>query len=113
KFISSNRIAYNTPMFKAEKLKLNIGFDIQYLSGYNSMLYLPEMSLYSPVVGAANTGDYFVVHAFGAIDLDPFRLFLRAENLSSLWNDERIRVDDNYTIMPMFLRLGVSWDFFN
>lgn len=113
KLISSNRIAYKTSIFKAEKMKLNVGFDVQYLSEYNSMLYVPEMSLYSPKIGASNTGNYILVHAFGAIDLDPFRLFLRVENLSSLWNDARIRVGQEYPIMPLFMRLGVSWDFFN
>ena len=113
KLISSNRIAYKTPIFKAAKLKVNLGIDVQYLSQYNSMLYVPEMSLYSPVTGAESTGNYFLVHAFGAIDLDPFRLYLRVENLSSLWNDAKIRVDVSHTIMPVFMRLGVSWDFFN
>ncbi|SFT54564.1 Putative porin [Lishizhenia tianjinensis] len=113
KVISSNRIAYKTPIFKAAKLKMNLGLDLQYLSEYNSMLYLPEMSLYSPLTGAQSTGNYVLVHAFAAIDLDPFRLFFRAENVSSLWNDARIRVDEEYPIMPLFVRLGVSWDFFN
>lgn len=77
------------------------------------MTYLPELSLYSPVRGAENTGNYALVHAFGAIDLDTFRMFVRVENVSSLWNDLRIRVDEGYGIMPMFIRLGISWDFFN
>lgn len=111
--ISSNRLNFKTSIFKAKKLKLNLGIDLMYIGSYTSLLYIPELSTYSICTSKSTGGDYFLLHAFAAIDIDPFRLYLRAENVSNLWNSARIKVDENYPIMPLYLKMGISWDFFN
>lgn len=113
-FTSGNRINFRTSIFKAKKLKLNLGIDLSYIGPYNNFLYIPELSTYS--ISTKNTssgGDFFLLHAFAAIDIDPFRIYIRAENVSNLWNSAKIRVDANYPIMPLYLKMGLSWDFFN
>jgi len=53
------------------------------------------------------------LNAFMALSIDEFRFFLKAENLSSLINDPKTRIDTDYPIMPFLIRVGITWDFFN
>lgn len=112
-FSTLNRIAFTTKMFKAQKLGLSVGVDVGYHTGYQFMAYNGVLGLLGPVQTSVQTPSLMQLNAFFALSIDQFRFFVKAENISSLYQDETARIDVGYPIMPLILRLGITWDFFN
>lgn len=112
-FSTLNRIAFTTQLFKAQKLGMSLGVDVGYETSYNHMMYNGVLDLYELALIPEQTKDLLKLNAFLALSIDEFRFFVRAENLSSLFQDAKIRIDYNYPMMPFLLRVGITWDFFN
>ena len=112
-FSTLNRIAFTTKMFKAQKLGVSIGADIGYETGYQFMNYNGELDILQPVQTTTKTPNLIQLNAFLALSIDQFRFFVRAQNLSYLFQDAKSRIDGNYPIMPFLIRIGITWDFFN
>lgn len=112
-FSTMNRITFSTKLFKAQRLGMALGVDVGYETSYQYMLYNSVLDVLSPVQTADKSGGYMRLNAFLALSMDQFRFFVKAENLSSLWNDPKIRIDSNYPITPFIMRIGITWDFFN
>jgi hypothetical protein len=112
-FSTLNRIAFTTKLFKAQKLEIALGADIGYETGYQYMAYNGVLDLLQPVQTTVQTTDLLRLNAFMALSIDEFRFFVKAENLSYLFQDPKTRIDVDYPIMPFLIRLGITWDFFN
>lgn len=112
-FSTLNRIAFTTKLFKAKKLGLSLGVDVGYETGYQFMAYNCVLDILQPVQTTVNTEALIQLNAFMALSFDDFRFFVKGENLSYLFQDPKTRIDVDYPIMPLLIRLGVTWDFFN
>lgn len=112
-FSTLNRIAFTTKLFKAQKLGMSLGADIGYETGYQFMHYNGVLDLLQPVQTTSKTPALMKLNAFLALSIDQFRFFIRAQNLSYFFQDEKTRIDVNYPIMPFVMRIGLTWDFFN
>jgi len=112
-FSTLNRFAFTTKLFKAKRLGMSVGFDVGYQTKYHFMTYDAVFDLYQPVQSGFMTENLMQLNAFLALSIDSFRFFVKAENLSSLWQDATIRIDENYPITPFIFRSGITWDFFN
>ncbi|WP_107039172.1 putative porin [Brumimicrobium mesophilum] len=112
-FETMNRITFQTKLFKAQKLGAAFGVDLGYQSGYNYLEYNGVLGLLQIPTTPLETEAIIRLNAFLALSIDEFRFFVKAENLSSLINDPKTRIDIDYPIMPFLIRLGITWDFFN
>jgi hypothetical protein len=112
-FSTRNRIVYKTKMFKTQALELALGADIGYDVAYNHLTYNHLVGTMDPVFSPFETQAMFRANAFAAIQVEQFRFFLRGENIDYFWNDNTIRIDPNFPIMPFIVRIGLTWDFFN
>ena len=112
-FSTLNRIAFTTKLFEAQKLGISLGVDIGYETGYQYMAYNGVLDILQPIQTTNKTSDLLQLNAFMSVSIDEFRFFVKAENLSSLFQDPKTRIDVDYPIMPFLIRLGITWDFFN
>ncbi|PKR80755.1 hypothetical protein CW751_08265 [Brumimicrobium salinarum] len=112
-FSTLNRIAFTTKLFKAQKLGVSLGVDLGYHTGYQFMTYNGVLDLYEPTSTGIKTPELFQLNAFMALSIDEFRFFVKGENISYLFQESTHRIDRDYPIMPMLIRLGITWDFFN
>ena len=113
KFSTRTRFSYSTGVFKANRLKVAMGFDIGYDSEYRVLTYNPVLSLYEPSAANPLSGNLFAVDAFFNAEIKEFRFFVRAQNIDYFWNPSTTRIDPNFPIIPFMIKVGVSWDFFN
>ena len=51
--------------------------------------------------------------AFLGFSIGEFRFFTRMENIGYFWNDKSNEVLVGFPIQKNFIRLGLTWDFFN
>ena len=69
------------------------------------------------VFSIENTSKQFVqmtnLSAFFGFTLGDFRMYARMENIGYFWNDKRNQIVEGFPIQKNFIRLGVTWDFFN
>ncbi len=112
-FSTMNRITFQTKLFEAQKLGIALGADLGYETAYNFMEYNGVLDILQIPSAQQKTEALVRLNAFVALSIDEFRFFVKAENLSSLINDPKTRIDTDYPIMPFLIRLGITWDFFN
>lgn len=107
-----NRITYSTKIF-SNNLGIAIGADIGYDTGYSFLNYNGVLGVMSPFNSFIAAPSLLRLNAFTALSVDEFRFFVRAENIDYFINDPKSRIDEDYTIMPFLIRIGITWDFFN
>jgi hypothetical protein len=111
----SARIGFDGYLFKAKKLRATFGIDAGYTSAFALLDYVPFMDTY--VLPAAGSRSYTAMpklHAFTQFELGFFRWFIRVENIEQTFiappvNQEAL----GYPVVPLQLRIGLSWDLFN
>lgn len=113
KFEGLSRFVYKTGVFKAKKLILSFGVDLRYRTEYTSLSYLPNLGVLQIKENNFVSGNLLNLDAFFGMRIDQFRFYTSVDNISNAWNDQTTRIDPSYPILPLFVRLGVSWDFFN
>lgn len=112
-FSTMSRLSYTTKVFKAKKLGFSIGADVGYTTAYHTLKYNGVLGLMEIDSHPIMSESRMRLNAFFALAIDQFRFFVRAENLSALYTDPKIRIDPNYPIMPFVIRIGITWDFFD
>ena len=109
----NSRIFIKKKMFKAKKLECILGTDIAWISSYNLMAYNYTLDVFS----VQNTNKQFNqltnLSAFLGFTLGDFRMNVRMENIGYFWNDKKNQVMEGFPIQKNFLRIGLTWDFFN
>lgn len=100
-------------LFKAKKLKAIFGIDASYLSSYNTMSYNSYLDVFIFNNGLNQFNEYFIFSTYFGFEISEFRFYARIENISYPMTDIRNQVILGYPVQPNFVRLGVTWDFFN
>lgn len=113
KTVVNGRIAYNGPLFKAKKLKTVTGIEIGQIGTYNALTYVPYMHSYQYASQVKEFVNMPKLHFYTSFDLGYFRWFVRVENIEQLIIRSKNQEALGYQVVPMQIRFGVSWDFFN
>ena len=95
------------------RLPVSYGVDLSYASVYSTYSYLPVLNQFLPNNAIVNAGGLFKVASFFAIEVEHFRFYTRVDNIDYAWNDKQRKVSVSYPILPMQIRIGITWDFFN
>jgi len=107
------RVLLKGALFKAKKMKTYIGVDVVYLSSFDPLSFVPAMDVYSTNSSGLTINSFNNLHVFGGFQIDQFRFFVRFENLGYFWNDNAIKLLEDYPITGGQFRVGLTWDFFN
>lgn len=111
------RFGFDGFLFKAKKLRAAIGLEAGYTSRYRLMDYVPMMDTY--VLQAPADGSYRSfnamprLHVFSQFELGFLRWFVRVENIEQLFIEVVNQEALGYPVVPLQIRLGLSWDLFN
>lgn len=110
------RLGFDGYLFKAKKLRATIGVEAGYTGSYQLLGYVPVMDAYVLTDGTAAVSRFAEMpklHVFTQYELGFFRWFIRVENIEQAFlktvNMEAI----GYPVVPLQLRIGMSWDLFN
>jgi hypothetical protein len=109
-----SRILFDSPVFKAKRLLMATGFEINYIPRYEVAAYLPELGIYQFNGAGMNYAvnlvqlDYFL-----NIQIERFRFLISVNGINNLFDTTPRYSVQNYHVRPFFVRLGFSWDFVN
>ena len=109
----NSRIFLKKRMFKAKKMEGIIGTDISWISSYNLLSYNTPMDAFIFNSTPQKFNSMTNLSAFVGFAIDEFRFYARVENIGYIWNDRTNQVVVGYPIQKNFIRLGITWDFFN
>jgi hypothetical protein len=107
------RLFINTPLFKAKILKLVFGVNFQYYPNYNLSVYNTELGLFDFQSTYSLNTNSIQLGAFLALQIDQFRFMVSAQNMDAFWEPKNQFNAVNYPQRPFYIRLGITWDFFN
>jgi hypothetical protein len=114
KFDFRSRIAFNKKLFEAKKMNFILAFDFSYQSLFRLKTFYNDLDLF--VVNAENNfsaTNRYKLDFFTGFQIDDFRFYIKAENINYIWDKSDNFEINNYPISPFYLRLGLTWDFFN
>jgi hypothetical protein len=94
-------------------LKVATGIDVQFFEGLSAFAYQPELGVFSPTSTAATNPPQLFLNAFINLQMDRFRFFVNINRLNSLFENDRKVMVDGYIVRPLFVRIGVVFDFVN
>ena len=100
-------------IFKAKKMEGIYGVDFAWISSYNLMTYNTEIDVFTLNETKRVFSSMTNLSAFLGFSLGEFRFFTRMENIGYFWNDKSNQVLVGFPIQKNFIRLGLTWDFFN
>jgi len=112
------RIGFNGYLFKAKKLHAAIGLEGGYCSSYRLLDFVPMADSYIlPAASADGTFKTYTampkLHVFAQFELGFLRWFIRVENIEQTFIQSVNREAIGYPVVPLQIRLGLSWDLFN
>lgn len=101
-------------VFKAKKLHMLFAGDVQYLSAFQQMTFIPQMGVFDLVHNPGVMQKGFVNASFTtALEVETFRFFIRIDNIGSYWVDPSISMVQNYPFPRLQAKIGLTWDFWN
>ena len=100
-------------MFKAKKLEGIYGVDFSYVSKYRLLNYNYRIDVFTTENQLINFHTMTNLSAFFGFSLGEFRFYTRIENIGYFWNNSDNQIVVGYPIQKNFIRLGITWDFFN
>lgn len=108
------RFLFDSPIFKAKRLLLATGVEVNYIPNYRVASYLPELGVYH----FNNTGNNYDINMlqldfFLNLQIERFRFLISANGLNNLWDLTPRFYAEGYPVRPFFVRVGLSWDFVN
>lgn len=110
------RTGFDGLLFKAKKLRAAIGVEAGYTSSFSLLDYVPMMDTYILPSGGTTTAKYQAMarlHVFTELELGFFRWFIRVENIEQAFLSSVNSEAMGYPVVPLQLRMGLSWDLFN
>lgn len=107
------RIFVEGGLFKAKKMLAYIGVDVAYQSAYQKFGFASNVSSFQFDATENYNTSLFNLHFFTGFQIEEFKFFVRYENIAYFWTDHNQEVVNKYPIPSTFLKLGLSWDFFN
>lgn len=112
-FLINTRLFFDGAFFKAQKLKVAAGIDMQFFDGLHAFTYQPELGLFSPTSNLAANAPQMFLNVFMNLQMDRFRLFVNVNRINTLFETNRKELVEGYMVRPMFMRVGVVFDFVN
>jgi hypothetical protein len=107
------RIFIKGGIFKAKKLKGYLGADFSYNSSFRQVYFNALTSSFNFTTSTIQLQEQFNLHAFGGIQIEEFKFFVRVENIGRSWNEISSSPVSAFPIASMQFRVGITWDFFN
>lgn len=107
------RLFIKKRMFKAQKMEGIVGVDASWISSYNLLNYNTPIDVFVFNTSTQQFNAMSNLSVFFGFAIDEFRFYARMENIGYFWNDKHNQVLTGYPIQKNFLRLGITWDFFN
>jgi len=111
--IFNTRLFVKKKMFKAKKMEGIVGVDFSWISTYKLMGYNYQMDVFTTQNTVFNFDPMSNLSLFFGFSIGEFRFFTRYENIGYFWNNQVNQVLIGYPIQKNFIRLGITWDFFN
>ena len=112
-YVLNSRMFVKGKLFKAKKMEAIFGVDVSYFSSYNTLSYNPVVDAFVFSNDISRFNDYFSFSTYFGFEISEFRMYARIENLQYSLIDKRNQIVTGYPVQPNFVRLGVTWDFFN
>ena len=109
----NTRFFVKKKMFKAKKMEGIYGVDFAWISTYNLMSYNSVMDVFTVTDSKSVFHSITNLSAFVGFSIGEFRFYSRMENIGYFWNDKSNQILVGYPIQKNFIRLGLTWDFFN
>lgn len=107
------RLGYQGTLGKRKKLQTVLGVEGAYYSGFEHTAFVPIVGTYTFSSSGTGFQPMYNVAVFGQFDLGFLRWFFRVENLEQIGNTAPQQEALGYPILPLQIRLGISWDLFN
>jgi hypothetical protein len=109
-----SRLFFDSPVFKAKRLILATGVEVNYMPNYRVVGYIPELGLYHYGNNPQNLDvNMLQLDLFVNLQIDRFRFLISVNGLNNLWDSTPRFYAEGFPVRPFFVRLGLSWDFVN
>jgi hypothetical protein len=109
-----SRLAINKKVFKSQKLDFILGVDFTYQSARKLIAYNNALDLFVLTNSSEKTNpNQYKFDVFTGIQVETFRFYIKAENLNYIWDKSDSYIYQGIPITPFYLRIGLTWDFFN
>jgi len=110
-FVSHHALFYEN-IFFGGRLPTQIGFDVHYISPWNSNAYVPATSIFYRQ-NTAKTNAYPLVDFFVNFKIKTARLFVKLQNAGDNLVGNNYFNTPNYTMPGLVFQFGVNWRFFD
>ena len=111
--VVNSRIFIKKHFFKAKKLEGVMGVDLSWRSSHKLLSYNSILDVYTLNDTNKTFNSMSNLSAFIGFSLGQFRFYARVENIGYLWNDRKNQVLIGFPIQKNYIRIGLTWDFFN
>lgn len=113
-YFASTRLFLDGALFKAKRLKVATGVELQYFNGNDLMAYHPEIGVFGlPNFTSDLPQQNMLLNVFVNLQMDRFRFFLAANRINTLFEKPFGSLVEHYPIRPFYIRMGITWDFVN
>jgi hypothetical protein len=109
-WLGESSLYFTDYVFKGDPLYLQTGINIKYFSAYFSNEFNPVINEFY-IQNNRKTGGEPIIDIFVNGKVQTMRLYLKAENLSSLWGRHLLSTPSR-PYRDMTIRFGVIWNFF-
>ncbi len=109
----NSRFFIKKKMFKAKKMEGIYGLDLAWISSYKLMSYNSIIDVFTLNETKSVFHPMTNLSAFLGFSVGEFRFFARIENIGYFWNNKSNQILVGFPIQKNFIRLGLTWDFFN
>ncbi|MDT8410919.1 MAG: putative porin [Vicingaceae bacterium] len=107
-FIWRQLVYFQTNAFK-KAVKLQIGFNVSYKTGFYGYAYMPEIAQFY-VQKEQKIGEYPYVDVFLNMHVKRAQVFLKYEHFNAGWNSYDFYATANYPALGRSLKFGIVWN---
>lgn len=107
-FIGRQLVYFQTNAFK-KAVKLQIGFNVSYKTGFYGYAYMPEIAHFY-VQKDQKIGEYPYVDVFLNMHVKRAQVFLKYEHFNAGWNEYNFYATANYPALGRSLKFGIVWN---
>jgi len=109
-FLSESGLYYTDYLFEGNPLLLQTGVSVKYFSKYKANEFNPILNEFI-LQNTMEIGNYPIINVFVNGQIRRTRLYLKAENVSSIWQHNHF-VTPTHVYRDLVVRFGVVWNFF-
>ncbi len=109
--VTENTLYFSDYIFKGDPLYLQTGITFKYFTKYQANEFNPLLNEFV-LQNNKLIGDYPMLDFFVNGQIRRTRLFIKAENVSSLWNRGNYFVTPTHVYRDFTVRFGLVWNFF-